>query len=113
VSPNVPEILADVTDAYNEVEDAFPDFKDMPDGTDSEYVHLAEAATMIAAVGAATDSLSFTQLATIGFFDVVAQDDDAQLRQAIVDFAGFLVKWVEEIDRRQPAKPAEPKAIAA
>jgi hypothetical protein len=67
---------------------------------------------MIATIGAVTNNLTFTQLATIGFFGMVSAPDE-HLRQAILDFAGLLVVWVEEIDRRSPAKPAEPKAIAA
>jgi hypothetical protein len=106
------KILAQVADAAGECLDAFDEFEGMADGTDEGYAPLADAATMIASIGAATDNLTFTQLATIGFFSAVSAPEE-HLRQALVDFAGFLTVWVAEIDRRTPVKDDEPKAVAA
>jgi hypothetical protein len=102
--PPVYGVLAEVA-AERERQDAKWGEQNHPDGTDTEYSHVAESRRAICQTLAAKDQVTWKAIADEEIWEAYAEADPPALRKELVQVASVFIAWVEAIDRRTAVAP--------
>ena len=83
-------------------EEKFPDQGDLPDGTGGEHSRMVArmARHQCEDMGAA---VTWKAILREEYAEAMAEEETAKLRAELIQVAAVCVKWIEHLDRRQPA----------
>lgn len=70
-----------------------------PNGTGSQYEHLATEAKRLTDEHAELGSITYADILREEFWEAMAESDPEKLRAELIQVAAVAVAWVEKIDR--------------